>query len=274
MVVWRNSMSEALSWRRVAGMDVLDDLLAGTRARGGVFNLTIMDPPWALHICDEARALPGDPRPRLGLGHGGTASSRCGWSRATSRCSPAPRRTSWATRPETAPQLRIHPGGVCEPLPGAPVDYSARLGVRTHGGRAEGEAMVVSGTYQLAGDVSQRLLAALPSVLVVPAADVAGLRDGHGARRDPARRTGPAERARPMARSRADHHAAGVVRPARVTRAGLVPGAERSGGRPGVAADPRGSGASVERRRTGRTASASPGPAWPGASPRSSARPR
>ena len=30
-------------------MDVLDDLLAGTRARGGVFNLTILDPPWGLH---------------------------------------------------------------------------------------------------------------------------------------------------------------------------------------------------------------------------------
>ena len=77
-------------------------------------------------------------------------------------------------QPDTEPQLRIHPGGVCEPLPGAPVDYSARLGVRTYGGRAEGEAMVVSGTYQLSGDVSRRLLTALPSVLVVPAAEVAG----------------------------------------------------------------------------------------------------
>jgi transcriptional regulator GlxA family with amidase domain len=34
--------------------------------------------------------------------------------------------------------------------------------------------MVVSGTYQLEGDVSRRLLSALPSVLVVPAAEVAG----------------------------------------------------------------------------------------------------
>jgi AraC-like DNA-binding protein len=77
-------------------------------------------------------------------------------------------------QPDTEPQLRIHPGGVCEPLPGAPVDYSARLGVRTHGGRAEGEAMVVSGTYPTSGDVNRRSLTALPSVLVVPAAEVAG----------------------------------------------------------------------------------------------------
>jgi AraC-like DNA-binding protein len=75
---------------------------------------------------------------------------------------------------DTAPQLRIHPGGVCEPLPGAPVDYSARLGVRTYGSRASGSVMVASGTYQVAGDVSRRLVTALPPVLVVPAADVAG----------------------------------------------------------------------------------------------------
>jgi hypothetical protein len=55
MVVRRNSMFQTLTvWGRLLGMDVLDDLLAGTRARGGVFNLTIMDPPWALQICDEA----------------------------------------------------------------------------------------------------------------------------------------------------------------------------------------------------------------------------
>jgi len=50
---------------------------------------------------------------------------------------------------------------------GAPIDYSTRLGVRTYGGHPDGEAMVVSGTYQLEGDVSRRLLAALPSILVI-----------------------------------------------------------------------------------------------------------
>jgi hypothetical protein len=34
--------------------------------------------------------------------------------------------------------------------------------------------MVASGTYQVAGDVSRRLVTALPPALVVPAADVAG----------------------------------------------------------------------------------------------------
>ncbi|ADB35958.1 transcriptional regulator, AraC family [Kribbella flavida DSM 17836] len=154
-------------------MDVLDDLLAGARARGGVFNLTVLDPPWGLHIVDEAPLalatlvrgagwiLRGDQPPvRLDRGDVAVLSG--------------PEPYVVVDAPDTAPQLRIHPGGRCEPLPGAPVDYSARLGVRTHGGRPEGEAMIVSGTYQLEGDVSRRLLAALPPVLVVPADEVAG----------------------------------------------------------------------------------------------------
>jgi hypothetical protein len=35
-------------------VDVLDDLLSGTRARGGVFALTIVDQPWGLEIVDQA----------------------------------------------------------------------------------------------------------------------------------------------------------------------------------------------------------------------------
>jgi AraC-like DNA-binding protein len=154
-------------------MDVLDDLLAGTRARGGVFNLTILDPPWGLHIVDEAQLAlatlirgsawiirDGEPPVRMNEGDVAVLSGTTPYV--------------VADQPDTEPNLRIHPFGICEPLPGAPIDYSARLGVRTYGGRPDGEAMVVSGTYQLEGDVSRRLLAALPPVLVVPAADVVG----------------------------------------------------------------------------------------------------
>jgi AraC-like DNA-binding protein len=154
-------------------MDVLDDLLAGTRARDGVFNLTILDPPWALEIRDEA------PLALATLVRGSGWVTRDGISPVRMETGDVaivtgPRPYVVGDSLETAPQLRIHPGGVCEPLPGAPVDYSARLGVRTYGGRASGSVMVASGTYQLAGDVSRRLVTGLPSVLVVPAADIAG----------------------------------------------------------------------------------------------------
>jgi AraC-like DNA-binding protein len=154
-------------------MDVLDDLLAGARARDGVFNLTIMDPPWALQICEEAPlALATLVRGSAWVRRDGIEPVRLSERDVAVFTGLSPYIVG--DQPGTEPQLRIHPGGVCEPLPGAPVDYSARLGVRTHGGRAEGEAMIVSGTYQPSGDVSRRLLRALPSVLVVPAADVAG----------------------------------------------------------------------------------------------------
>jgi AraC-like DNA-binding protein len=154
-------------------MDVLDDLLAGTRARGGVFNLTILDPPWSIRIADEAAlALATLVRGDAWIMRDGLAPTRMRERDVAVICGPEP--YTVADDPATEPQLRIHPGGRCEPLPGAPKDYSARLGVRTYGGRPEGAAMVVSGTYQLEGDVSRRLLTALPSVLVVPAEEVAG----------------------------------------------------------------------------------------------------
>ena len=154
-------------------MDVLDDLLAGTRARDGVFNLTIMDPPWAVEIRDEAPlALATLVRGSGWVSRDGIPPVRMAEGDVAIFTGPSPYVVGDSV--ETAPQLRIHPGGVCEPLPGAPVDYSARLGVRTYGGRASGAVMVASGTYQVAGDVSRRLVTALPPVLVVPAADVAG----------------------------------------------------------------------------------------------------
>jgi AraC-like DNA-binding protein len=154
-------------------MDVLDDLLAGTRARGGVFNLTILDPPWGLHIIDEAPlALATLVRGSAWITRGGQPPVRMEEGDVAVLSGPEPYVV--ADQPDTEPNLRIHPYGICEPLPGAPIDYSARLGVRTYGARPDGEAMVVSGTYQLDGDVSRRLLTALPPVLVVPAADVAG----------------------------------------------------------------------------------------------------
>jgi AraC-like DNA-binding protein len=154
-------------------MDVLDDLLAGTRARNGVFNLTILDRPWSIRITDQAAlSLATLVRGEAWILRGDLEPTRMRERDVAVICGPEPYTVSGD--PATEPQLLIHPGGRCDPLPGAPKDYSARLGVRTHGGRPDGEAMIVSGTYQMEGDVSRRLLTALPSVLVVPAEEVAG----------------------------------------------------------------------------------------------------
>ncbi|GAA1591021.1 AraC family transcriptional regulator [Kribbella karoonensis] len=154
-------------------MDVLDELLTGTRAQDGVFNLTILDLPWALEIRDEAPlALATIVRGSGWLTRAGIEPQRMEQGDVAIVTGPEPYVVGDTTA--TTPVLRIHPGGVCERLPGAPIDYSAQLGVRTFGGRKSGEIMVASGTYSVAGDVSRRLVTALPPVLVVPAAEVAG----------------------------------------------------------------------------------------------------
>jgi len=157
-------------------VDVLDDLLYGTRARGGVFNLTILDPPWGLDIRDKA------PLALATLLHGSGWIMRDGHEpvRMNERDVAVLSGTGpyvVADSPETRPSLRIHPGGECERLPGAPTDYSIRLGIRTYGGREAGAAWVVSGTYSLEGEVGRRLLGALPPTLVVPSSDVGPVMD-------------------------------------------------------------------------------------------------
>lgn len=157
-------------------MDVLDDLLYGTRARGGVFNLTILDPPWGLDIRD------GSPLALATLLHGSGWIMRDGHEpvRMNERDVAVLSGTEpyvVADSPNTRPNLRIHPGGVCERLPGAPADYSAPLGMRTFGGRKDGTVWAASGTYSLKGEVGRRLLSALPATIVVPSTDAGSVMD-------------------------------------------------------------------------------------------------
>ncbi|WP_199551687.1 AraC family transcriptional regulator [Streptomyces sp. N35] len=157
-------------------MDVLDDLLSGTRARGGVFNLTILDRPWGLDIVDRAPLALASMLSGSGwVLRAGEEPVRIGERDVAVLSGTEPYVV--ADCPDTPPRLRIHPGGRCEPLPGAPVDYSARLGMRTFGRRPDGEVWVVSGTYQRVGDVGRRLLSALPPTVVVPARDVGPVMD-------------------------------------------------------------------------------------------------
>ena len=96
------------------------------------------------------------------------------------------------------------------------------LGVRTLGQRADGETVLLTGTYLLDGEVSRRLLRALPDAaraarrgLGLPAGPVDGRRDRQG-------RARPGGGARPPARPAADRRAARLVRATGGRRAGLV----------------------------------------------------
>lgn len=140
-------------------MDVVGDLLAGVRAQGSMFCRSIASPPWGIRFevamplsiafmvrgdawvtpagGESRRLRPGD----VALAKGGTT-------------------YTIADSPATAPKVTVY-GEEC-------VGEVMELGPNTYG-VPDGEALVVTGTYQVAGDLSARLLSVLPGLLVVPA---------------------------------------------------------------------------------------------------------
>jgi AraC-like DNA-binding protein len=148
-------------------MDALTSLLDGPRARGAFLLRSVLDPPWSLRIQDEA------PLTLVALMRGRA------WVALDSgevvRLSPGdvaitrgPDPYTVADDPATPPQVVIHPGQHCTTPEGEDLAQAMDLGVRTWGNSLNGSTMMLTGTYQMHGEISQRLLAALPPLLVVP----------------------------------------------------------------------------------------------------------
>ncbi|WP_328584019.1 AraC family transcriptional regulator [Streptomyces sp. NBC_00370] len=149
-------------------MDALAGLLDGPRARGAFLLRMVMEPPWSVRIEDgaplclmcvtsgEAWIVPAKGDPVL-LRPGDVAIAR----------GPEPYRA--ADSLGTEPHALIGPGGTCHTLQGEPLAQSMRLGVRTWGNAPDGTTTVLIGTYQMAGEVSRRLLDALPELLKLEA---------------------------------------------------------------------------------------------------------
>ncbi|MGP3774951.1 cupin domain-containing protein [Streptomyces sp. SDT5-1] len=150
-------------------MDVLAGLLDGPRARGAFMIRACFEPPWSVRIADEAPLsvmimaagdawiLPEDTgdKPRH-IRPGDLAIAR----------GPAP--YVCCDDPATAPRAEIGPGQVCRPLGAAHVGRYRDLGVREWGESPDAPARMLIGTYQLRGELTARLLDALPPLLVLP----------------------------------------------------------------------------------------------------------
>ncbi|MET8676949.1 AraC family transcriptional regulator [Streptomyces sp. NPDC004647] len=148
-------------------MDALAGLLDGPRARGAFLLRSIMSPPWSLRIQDEAPltlvammrgeawVLP-DSGEAVRLRPGDVAAVR------------GPDPYTVADDPATPWQAVIHPGQHCTSPTGEPLTELMDLGVRTWGASPDGPVMMLTGTYQMEGEISRRLLAALPTLLVLP----------------------------------------------------------------------------------------------------------
>jgi AraC-like DNA-binding protein len=148
-------------------MDALAGFLNGPRARGAFLMRSVMDPPWSLRIRDEApltvcAVLRGhawviyDDGAQDLLRAGDVALMR------------GPDHYTVADSPHTPPQVIINAGQACTSLDGESVFASMSQGVRTWGNAAEGGTVVLTGTYDGEGEISRRLVDALPRLAVLP----------------------------------------------------------------------------------------------------------
>jgi len=145
-------------------MDAVAGLLDGPRARGAFLLRSTMDPPWSLRIEDEAPltvaamvrgeawAIP-DGGPPIQFGPGDVAVIR------------GPDHYVVADDPATPPQAVIGPGQTCSTPDGRPLELMKDLGVRTWGNSPDGATVMLTGTYSLEGEVSGRMLRALPPLI-------------------------------------------------------------------------------------------------------------
>ncbi|MFI6430338.1 AraC family transcriptional regulator [Rhodococcus oryzae] len=151
-------------------MDTLADLLDGVRARGAVFTRTLLSPRWALRFASGAHLTlvaalngrvwitPADGEP-IEVGSGDVAVLR----------GPAP--YTVADDPALPPQRVITSADFCARTARAVLAGRPALHPRTCGVDETGSAHLISGAYEGGTGIDDRLLDALPDVLVVPAAE-------------------------------------------------------------------------------------------------------
>jgi AraC-like DNA-binding protein len=152
-------------------MDAIAGLLDGPRARGAFLLRSVFDPPWSVRIQDEAPLtvvaavhgsawlLHDDADPDVL--HPGDVAIVLG-----------PDPYTVADAPGTRPQMVILPGQRCATPDGQDLGPMGDLGVRTWGTSTGGSTSLLTGSYGMEGEISRRLLDALPRLLVLRAADL------------------------------------------------------------------------------------------------------
>jgi AraC-like DNA-binding protein len=125
-----------------------------------------MDPPWSLRIEDQAPlTLVAIVRGSAWIVPDGGAPVRMAAGDVGIVRGPDP--YTVADDPATPPQAIILPGQRCTTPDGQELAEMSDQGVRTWGNSPDGETVMLTGTYQLDGEVSRRLLRALPPLLVL-----------------------------------------------------------------------------------------------------------
>jgi AraC-like DNA-binding protein len=144
-------------------MDAVAGLLDGPRARGAFLLRTTFSPPWALRVQDEApvaliAVVSGSAH--VILDDGGTRVIEPG-DVAVVR---GPDHYTLADDPATPWQAIVHPDESCTTPAGQDTKLLDFVGTRAWG-TLDGQTVMLIGVYQSAGEISTRLLRALPPLI-------------------------------------------------------------------------------------------------------------
>ena len=153
-------------------MDALDELLAGHRARGAFLLRCVMAPPWSVLVADRAAvAVLVAVRGEVHVVRAGEP-PRCLLPGDVAVLKGTPP-YALADHPATAPTAVVEPGQVCRRLDGSGAAPDLVAGPRSWGNAdaATAPCAFVTAVYELPGQVTGRLLRAVPDTVVVPAAD-------------------------------------------------------------------------------------------------------
>jgi AraC-like DNA-binding protein len=147
-------------------MDAIAGLLDGPRAHEAFLLRCTLDPPWSIRVQDEA------PLTVVAIVRGDAWIVPDGGERTLLRPGDVaivrgPEPYTMADDPATQPQAVVHSGQECRAPDGQELTMIGELGVRTWGNTEDGANVMLVGTYELEGEVSLRLLRALPQVLVL-----------------------------------------------------------------------------------------------------------
>lgn len=168
-------------------MDALGDVLDGVRARSASFCRVALYAPWALRIADHAPlALVSTIRGETWIVPDDESPVRMRPGAVSLITGPDP--YTVADDPGTPAQIVVGAGNRLHGVDGQPVPDDA---LSTDGGERDRATVVVSGTYQVTGDIGRRLLDVLPRVLVVPATNPAADTNGGAASETPTPTTTP-----------------------------------------------------------------------------------
>src|SRR2546423_1278369 len=141
-------------------MDAVAAMLDGHRARGAFLLRCVMSPPWSVLINDRAQvAVLAQLRGETVLVYDGSPTSLSSGDVALVK---GTHPYVLADDAATAPTVAVDPGQVCRTIDPAAVPIDFGPGLRTWGNSLDGPCALLTGTYELPGQVTGRLLGNVP----------------------------------------------------------------------------------------------------------------